>query len=91
MATMCEDVKISRRGVYYDLNLSPYEYQTPYGDIFKFRSQKRLDIYAREVVKEVERVDSLIDRNELRGFIPPEVIELIKRTVYKAFYVKQEG
>lgn len=78
--------KISRRGVYYDLTLSPYEFKSPYGDIFKFSSKKKLDIYTRDVVKELKRVDDLFARNELRKLVPTEIIELVRRGVYKAFY-----
>ena len=86
---MC-DVKISRRGVYYDLTLSPYEYRSPYGDLFKFSSQKKLDIYTRDVVKEVKRVDALFDRHGLKKLVPAEIIELVKRTVYTSFYKQVE-
>ena len=83
--------KISRRGVYYDLNVSPYEYHTPYGDIFKFRSQKKLDIYTRDIPKELERLEKLIERYELTRFIPEEINSLLKRAVYESFYNKIEG
>ncbi|MBO5870270.1 MAG: hypothetical protein J6Q89_05915 [Clostridia bacterium] len=43
------DVKRSRRGVYYDLTESPYEYNSPYGDLFKFSSEKKLEIYTRDI------------------------------------------
>ena len=81
-----KDARVSARGVYYDLNLSPYEYKTPYGDLFKFSSKKKLDIYARDVEKELKRVDALIDRHDLREWIPDEIVDLIKRAVYRAFY-----
>lgn len=84
------DVKVSRRGVYYDLRLSPYEVESPYGDIFKFSSKKKMDIYTRDVVKEVKRVDDLITRHDLNSFIPDEIVDLIKRSVYQSFYRKIE-
>lgn len=87
---MKNDVKISRRGVYYDLSLSPYEHRSPYGDLFKFSSQKKLEIYSRDVVKEVKRFDDLLDRNELRKLVPDEIVDLIKRAVYQSFYSKIE-
>lgn len=80
------DVKRSRRGVYYDLTDSPYEFRTPYGELFKFSSQKKLDIYTRDVVKEIDRVDKLFDRNGLKKYVPVELIDMIKRLVYQAFY-----
>lgn len=82
--------KISARGVYYDLTVSPYEYQTPYGDIFKFRSQKKLDIYTRDIPKELERLDKLIERYDLTRFVPEEINTLLKRAVYESFYRKIE-
>lgn len=83
---MARDAKVTRRGVYLDLTISPYEYNSPYGDNFKFSSQKKLDIYSRDVVKEIKRVDDLIDRHDLRKLIPCEIVDLIKRAVYKSFY-----
>lgn len=82
---------VSARGVYYDLSKSPYEYLTPYGDLFKFRSQKKLDIYTRDIVKEVGRVEKLIARHQLQEFIPPEIEQLIYKAVYRAFYRQVEG
>lgn len=80
------DVRVSRRGVYYDLNESPYEYQTPYGDLFKFSSAKKLAMYKRDVVKELNRVDALIARHDLFKYIPDEIVDLIKRAVFRSFY-----
>lgn len=81
------DVK-TRRGVYRDLNKSPYEYKTPYGDLFKFPSEKKLDIYTRDIQKELERVYKVMDRNELYKLLPDEILQLIARATYKAFYRK---
>ena len=86
---MTEPIK-SRRGVYYDLDKSPYEYTTPYGDLFKFSSKKKLEIYTRDIDKELERVNKFVKRNELERFIPDEIKLLIKRAVYKSFYKKIE-
>ena len=82
---------VSRRGVYYDLTKSPYEYKTPYGDCFKFSSKKKLEIYTRDVVKELKRLETLIERNDLQSFIPEEINQLIRKAVYSAFYNKIEG
>ena len=78
--------KVSRRGVFYDLELSPYEYTSPYGDIFKFSSAKKLEIYARDVEKEIKRFDAFLDRHDLREIIPIEIIDLVKRKQFRAFY-----
>lgn len=83
--------KVSRRGVYYDLTISPYEFKTPYGEIFKFSSEKKLEIYTRDIPKELKRLQGIIDRNDMQTFIPPEILQLVEKAVYKAFYVKVEG
>lgn len=78
--------KISRRGVYYDLTDSPYVFKNAYGDLFKFSSQKKLDIYTRDIEKELKRVDDLFKRHDLFENIPDEIIDLVKRAVYRSFY-----
>lgn len=82
---------VTRRGVYKDLNLSPYEYTTPYGDIFKFSSAKRLEMYTRDIPKEVERLEKLLARNDMQDWLPGEIIQLLTNTVYRSFYRKIEG
>lgn len=84
------DVKISRRGVYYDLTQSPYEYHSPYGDSFKFSSEKKLEIYTRDIPKELARVDALFERHDLKKHVPDEIIDLVKRAVYRSFYNRVE-
>lgn len=85
---MCE--KISRRGVYYDLSLSPYSFTNGYGDIFKFSSEKKLEIYTRDVPKEVERLHKLIERHNLKNFIPEEIVVILERGIYNSFHSKIE-
>ena len=51
-----ENTPVSRRGVYKDLSVSPYEFKSPYGDSFKFPSQKKLDIYTRDIDQELKRI-----------------------------------
>lgn len=80
----------TKRGVYLDLSQSPYEYINPYGDCFKFSSRKKLEIYAREMVKEMERVEKFLDRNGLVNLLPPEIVSLLFRLTYKALYRKIE-
>lgn len=82
---------VSRRGVYYDLTMSPYEWVSPYGDIFKFSSKKKFEMYTRDAPKEIEKLEKLIARNDLADFIPVEIIGLLRREVYRAFYRKIEG
>lgn len=87
---MAEPIK-SRRGVYYDLEKSPYEFTNSYGDLFKFSSQKRLDMYRRDVGKEVDRVSKLMARHDLCEWVPVEIQHLLYRAVYRSFYRKIEG
>lgn len=86
---MAEPIKTAR-GVYLDLTKSPYIYTTVYGDIFRFSSAKRLEMYDRDVPKELERFEKLLDRHDLRSFIPVEIQALLRRSVYEAFYRKIE-
>lgn len=87
---MSDKIK-SKRGVYYDLTKSPYGYETPYGDLFRFSSQKKLEIYTRDIIKEIVRLDRLLERNDLLEFLPEEIVQLLYRSVYHAFYRKIEG
>lgn len=79
---------VSRYGVYRDLSLSPYEYQSPYGDLFKFPSQKKLDIYARDIQTELDRINKTLERLHLEDYLPGEIIQLLYRSTYKALYRK---
>lgn len=83
--------KISRRGVYKDLNLSPYEFRTPYGDLFKFPSQKKLDIYTRDIQTELDRVGKSLSRLRLTDYMPREIVQLVYRATYQALYDKVVG
>ena len=87
---MTKDVK-SRYGVYRDLSLSPYEFENPYGDIFKFRSQKKLDIYTREIPKEIDRVSKTVGRLSLDKYVSKEIILMLYRYTYQALYDRIEG
>lgn len=82
---------VSRYGVYRDLSQSPYEYESPYGDLFKFPSQKKLDIYTREIQKELDQVKKLLNRLHLEDHIPGEIVSLLYRSTYKALYRKVVG
>lgn len=83
--------RVTARGVFKDLSISPYVYKTPYGDLFRFRSAKKLEMYEREIVKDLDRLESAIDRNDVRRFLTPDVITGIERAVYRATYKRIEG
>ena len=82
------DGVVSRYGVYRDLTKSPYEYKSPYGDSFKFPSAKKLEIYTREIQKELDQAGKLMDRLHLEEYIPSEIIQLLYRSTYLALYRK---
>lgn len=84
------DVKRSRRGVYYDLTESPYEFNSPYGDIFKFSSEKKLEIYSRDIQKELKRATDMLTRNNLNKFIPDKTVNEFYRAIYRSFYKRVE-
>lgn len=84
------DVKRSRRGVYYDLNLSPWEFTTPHGDIFKFRSENKLNVYTRNVPERINRLHAWIERNNLTEFIPDDLLHEMESAVYRSFYKQVE-
>ena len=83
---MTHEPKKSRRGYYYDLSISPYEYESPYGDLFKFPSAKQLEIYSRNVKKEINRIDMVIDRVGCRSHLHPNTLNAVYRAVYRSHY-----
>ena len=85
---MNEKPVVSRYGVYRDLSQSPYEYKSPYGDLFKFPSQKKLDIYTREIQTEIDRIGKAVSRLHLEDILPGEIVDLLYRSTYKALYRK---
>ena len=82
---------VSRYGVYRDLEKSPYGFVSPYGDVFKFRSQKKLEIYQREIQKEIDRASKFVGHLDLEKYVPSEIIHLLYRATYKALYDSVEG
>ena len=82
---------VSRYGVYRDLSKSPYVYKSPYGDLFRFRSKKKLDIYTRDIHGEIDRVSKFLGRRDLEYQLPREVVHILYRCTYQAFYEYVEG
>lgn len=87
---MSEEV-VSRYGVYRNLEKSPYRYESPYGDIFKFPSQKKLEIYTREIQREMDQIGKALNRLRLKDFLPDEIVQLLYRRTYEALYRKVVG
>ena len=85
---MSERPVVSRYGVYRDLSRSPYVYESPYGDLFKFPSEKKLEIYTRDIQKELDQITKTVNRLHLEDYLPGEIVQLLYRSTYKAFYRK---
>lgn len=81
--------KVSRRGYYYDLNASPHEFKSPCGDVFKFPSEKKLEMYRRDITKELKRCEAFLKRNELENYLDDYVTQAIYDAVYRALYNKR--
>lgn len=80
------ETKVTRRGVYKDLTKSPHVFNSPCGDSFKFASAKKLEIYTRDVQKEIEKLDKALARHGLRDALPPEIVTMLHRYMYRVFY-----
>lgn len=57
---------VSARGVYYDLTQSPWEYIDDNGKVFKFSSEKKLDMFIAKIkakeeawMKEAQKLEKL--------------------------------
>lgn len=87
MTTHSKDFPVkSKRGVYYDLTQSPYEFQTSTGVVFKFSSAKKLEIYERKLKERLQWVEKYVNKiNDVVGdhyTITPQVISYIENDLY---------
>lgn len=85
------DKPVTRRGVYRDLTVSPYEFITPYGDIFKFPSQKKMDVYTRQVAIETGKVVEALVKRDVLSRLTDESLEDLERKLYIAVYEQQRS
>ena len=76
----------SVRGYFYDLNKSPYEWVSPYGDTFKLPSRKRLEMMEKQVPEALHRLDKLLRAYNLREIIPDDLARLLAKYVIEAVY-----
>ena len=82
---------ISRKGVYYNLDLSPYKYVTPFGKEFRFSSKKKLEIYQREIDEQMRRLDKFIHRNNLKHCMDADIYVYLSKLCYEGLYEKVEA
>ena len=77
---------VSAKGFYYNLEMSPYEWVSPYGDIYKMPSKKRLEMMETKTKEELQRLDKLLQRNRLGETMPERIVELIRKYCIDAVY-----
>ena len=77
---------VSAKGYYYNLGKSPYVWKSPYGDIYRLPSAKRLEMMETKTTEEIQRVNKLLRRNNLENVLPDEIVNLIKRYCVEAVY-----
>lgn len=82
---------VSRRGVYHDLTISPYVYKTPYGDILKFPSQKKIDVYTRQVDKTLGQIWGQFIRIGIMTWLDQPTRHDIESCVYLLVYEQQKA
>ena len=82
-----ETPQISKRGVYYDLTVSPYVYKMTLGGILQFSSKKKLEIYTRELAirkklikKTFEKVGVILNTPML---VTEKTVSQIELTLYR--------
>ena len=83
---------ISRRGVYYNLDLSPYEFHTPCGVIFKFSSAKKLEIYTRRLNQLMAQIIKLVNKHEvlLGSYWKKNTLRNMEDVIYQFVYSEVE-
>lgn len=79
---------VSARGVYYDLNKSPWEFTDDLGNVFKFSSQKKLDIFCRKVKSKQAEFFAEIEKLQKLGYIVPKEYENNLPKIPKLVYDK---
>lgn len=53
---------VSARGVYYNLEHSPYRYIAPTGECFVFSSNKKMEIYTRVVTEMKQKIEKVVQK-----------------------------
>ena len=77
---------VSERGYYYNLEKSPYEWKSPYGDSYKLPSAKRLEMMETRAQAARNQVNKLLERHKLIESLPPDFVEKLHRYMIEAVY-----
>lgn len=83
---MTERNDVSVKGYYYNLDKSPYEWVSPYGDTYKMPSKKRLEMIEKQAPVALRRLDKLLEAHNLRDVMPRDLVTLLGRYVVQAVY-----
>lgn len=87
-----KDKTISARGVYYDLEKSPYIYEDKLGNTFKFSSEKKLEMFENRVNAKEKDFENEKERLKKLGYdIAKDYqtnIDCLPKLVYNAMIYK---
>lgn len=83
--------KVSVKGYYYDLTISPHVWKSPCGDSYKLPSAKRVEMMEKYSRKELDRLEAYLHKAGLDGKLPVEIVNLIKRNLIEAVYSRIVG
>lgn len=87
-----KDKTISARGVYYDLEKSPYIYEDKLGNTFKFSSEKKLEMFENRVKAKEKDFENEKERLKKLGYdIAKDYetnIDCLPKLVYNAMIYK---
>lgn len=84
---MTEKPVVSVKGYYYDLEKSPYVWESPYGDSFKLPSKKRLQMMEKRVPIALHRLEKLLVAHNLKDIMPEELKVLVAKYVIRAVHI----
>lgn len=77
---------VSVKGYYYNLDISPYVWTSPYGDSFHLPSAKKMEMMGKRVPKALHRLEKLLDAHDLREVLPPDLERMLARFIIQAVY-----
>lgn len=82
-------MKVSKRGVYYDLSISPYRFETPEGVVLRFSSLKKLEMYKCRVKLFKDEISKLTKKHPALSFFKSsEAWEQFYKKLYEEMIYK---
>ena len=77
---------VSARGVYYDLEKSPWEYIDDNGKVFKFSSEKKLDMFISKIEEKEKAWTKEVERLKLMGYEITKDYDINKKCLPEIVY-----